>query len=131
MNTPPEERFRGLGAFDDHQSVPTPAPERPDRLREANERLVSAAQAIVTGWYGDGFDDYQVDELRAALAAAPVTDAGLDVERLARAMREDALTIASSVDDYPVGDLDDYRPEAQRLAAEYAALSRQAEKETA
>ncbi len=69
MSETPEERFRGLGAFDSHQSVPTPAPERPDRLREANERLVSAAQAIVTGWYGDGFDDYEVDELRAALAA--------------------------------------------------------------
>jgi hypothetical protein len=67
----------------------------------------------------------------AGWAAAPVTDAGLDVERLARAMREDALTIAAAVDDYPVGDLDDYRSEAQRIAAEYAALSRQAEKETA
>jgi hypothetical protein len=117
MNTPPEERFRGLGAFDDHQSVPTPAPERPDRLREANERLVSAAQAIVTGWYGDGFDDYQVDELRAALAAAPVTDAGLDVERLRSAY-------------YVVAERS-ICPDPEDIAAEYAALSRQAEKETA
>jgi hypothetical protein len=53
------------------------------------------------------------DELEAA---APVTDAGLDVERLARALPIDPR----------------YRREtAERIAAEYAALSRQAEKETA
>lgn len=46
----------------------------------------------------------------------------LDVERLALAMQEDARRIALTVDDFPVGDLDDYRPEAQRLAAAYEAL---------
>ncbi len=58
---------------------------------------------------------------RWGLAAAPVTDAGLDVERLTRAI-DDHHDICSRM----------AIPEcAPAIAAEYAALSRQAEKETA
>ncbi len=81
----------------------TPAPERP---------------CSVYGCHSPGhvFTDRR--------AAAPVTDAGLDVERLARAIQAtrpsgDYQTITVS------------RQQAERIAAEYAARSRQAEKETA
>jgi hypothetical protein len=71
-----------------------------------------------------------------ALAAAPVTDAGLDVERLATVLT--TLDPDTGQDDWQlihVSQGDDYaksrREWAHAIAAEYAALSRQAEKETA
>jgi hypothetical protein len=94
----------------------TPAPERPDAQSLDYNR----------GW-ADG-NAYALDACnpiieRLSRAAAPVTDAGLDVERLAEAM------------DNFYGSLewmgDPLSRDADHIAAEYAALSRQAEKETA
>jgi hypothetical protein len=83
----------------------TPAPERPDPI-------------YCTGGC-DACRDY-ARELGVPLivSAAPVTDAGLNVERLARAIANVGknMRLAASAD---------------AIAAEYAALSRQAEKETA
>jgi hypothetical protein len=77
--------------------------------------------------------------LRSALAeiaraAAPVPDAGLDVERLERAIRIDIDTndLWMLFDDHIAGfGLLDTTVIVRGIAAEYAALSRQAEKETA
>jgi hypothetical protein len=70
--------------------------------------------------YHDDRGDLQEAWMRgyhAALAAAPAPDAGLDVERLRSAY-------------YNVAELS-ICPDPDDIAAEYAALSRQAEKETA
>jgi hypothetical protein len=77
--------------------------------------------------------------LRSALAeiaraAAPVPDAGLDVERLERAIRIDIDTndLWMLFDDHIAGfGLLDTTVIVRGIAAEYAALSRQAENETA
>jgi hypothetical protein len=90
----------------------TPAPERPYREREAYDAGRLA-----------GFEEGIEAATVTHRAAAPTTDAGLDVERLARAL------------DNVYGSLewmgDPLSKDAARIAAEYAALSRQAEKETA
>jgi hypothetical protein len=70
--------------------------------------------------YRDGIEhqrQLQAVTIRAAEAAVPVTDAGLDVERLARAM----AGIWPMYDDVIIA----------QWAKRIAALSRQAEKETA
>jgi hypothetical protein len=77
----------------------TPAPERPDPLREAWEAGVAAC--IDHGHFL----------------------AGLDVERLARAI----LAAKWYANDH----IEDAHIAAGRIAREYVALSRQAEKETA
>jgi hypothetical protein len=97
------------------------APERPDPLTD------------------EEWDRVRMDpDPAAALAAVPVADAGLDVETLAEA-------ITSAVNKHnieivinaPTGDGDTmalllaHKEFAKAIAAEYAALSRQAEKETA
>ncbi len=96
----------------------TPAPERPDQIIAAVKRY--------------GIDSPSLPfELESILAAAPVTDAGLDETLLAM-----AIDRAWSSPDY---DEDWLNTEgeplsevmAEQIAAEYDALSRQAEKETA
>ncbi len=123
----------------------TPASERPDiTFEEARHKIVGWADCC-SGEFNvsDAEDEASRVELDAVLRAiAPVTDAGLDVERLARALHAfyagkdtrdeffppdcthpaDARFIAAA---YASADPND------AIAAEYAALSRQAEKETA
>jgi hypothetical protein len=110
---------------DDLTGAPPDETPLPDLIRqyrrETNPGRVLALWAAIETDIDTRHRIYMAALDRAA--ARPSDDlTGLDVERLAEAMREDALTMALIVDDYPVGDLDEYRPEAQRLAAAYEAL---------
>ncbi len=88
----------------------TPAPERPD----LDPEIAYARQRDQELWQ-NGFE-------AGKQAAVPAPDARLDVERLAWAI-QGAMT--------DTGKAVDYSPLAHAIAAEYVALSRQAEKETA
>ncbi len=95
-------------------------PERPDpsaRYRNVGGWMVEDAEGQWMHVSDVGIEAWSLDP------AAPVTDAGLDVERLAHAfdnlVNSRGLGIGITMAQW------------RAVAAEYAALSRQAEKETA
>ncbi len=98
----------------------TPAPERPC-TRCGHEAMYHGASTWCESHEG-GTKQRQCD--CAGWAAAPVTDAGLDVERLYRVLATFGLIEACAQIMTAVQD-------GVPIAAEYAALSRQAEKEMA
>ncbi len=117
--------------------TPAPAPrpgrgrrsrwEGHDRGRLRADQIGPFLRSVIAS--GERLSEEDIRDIEAAAAAAPVTDAGLREEELDEGRLGLALHRIYCQQNAPMHS--EPHHSAKRIAAEYAALSRQAEKETA
>jgi len=112
------------------QSALAAAPQADEGLVEFIDSVISVTPRRTGSSYADGVSEgihtalIVVREKASQLAAAAPVPAGLDVERLARAVHEDAESIESDPTDWDeCFDKAEHREYATFLADQYAALS--------